>query len=465
MGVSPGTEVDRTKRPPLAAGRRFRNLITRLRNPLELFLSLHRESEGIVRYNVLNFEGCLVSDPELIEEVLFAKRLSFEKGFIYKRTLLFSEPTIVTADGEDHRRLRRIIQPYFHRDALASYSAIMSALAVEMRERWRDGEVVDIVAAAREFTVANSTEIFFGNAARIDAAMAERVLKLLIIDGRLTLLPSRALRRLILSSFRRLQRSYAEMGERILPLIASARASEDQRSDLVAYFARATDEDGKFALSENAVLNNCIESMMASSMTTSIALGWTTYYLARNTAVRELLEREIDEVLDGRPVTLEDCDRLPYTRAVIQESLRLAPPAYAIGRRAVKDGTIGGYFIPAGSNLQLFLFPNQRDERYFPEAGRFQPERWLQPQPERPRCAYMPFSAGTRDCAGERFAQLSLAFALASIAQRWRLDLLSDEFPEVGGPMGYAPRNGIPVRVVARTGRHAPADVKRDPDE
>ena len=155
-------------------------------------------------------------------------------------------------------------------------------------------------------------------------------------------------------------------------------------------------------------------------------------------------------MLGGRPPTLEDYDRLPYTRAVITESLRLAPPAYAIGRRAIRDCTIGGYFIPAGSNMHLFLFPNHRDERYFPEADRFQPERWLHPQPPRPRCAYMPFSAGTRDCAGEGFAQLSLTFALASIAQRWRLDLVSEEFPTVGGLSGYAPKHGIAVRAVAR---------------
>ena len=165
---------------------------------------------------------------------------------------------------------------------------------------------------------------------------------------------------------------------------------------------------------------------------------------------RERLEREVDETLNGRTATFEDCERLPYAGAVIAEALRLAPPAYFLGRRATRDCTIGGYFIPAGSNVQLFPFLSQRDERYFLRADEFRPERWLEDQPPRPRCSYMPFGSGNRSCAGEAFARTSVTCALASIAQKWRLDLVSEEFPKLNTLASYAFRDGLLVNARAR---------------
>ena len=444
------TEIDRTRLPPLVSGRRIRNLVARLRNTLGFFQGLRREFGGIVLYRILRLEFCLISDPELIEEVLYAKRSSFEKGLIYKRGLLLSGSTVVTADGEEHKRLRRIVQPYFHRKTLATYTSIMAERAVALRESWRDGERLDIVHEARKHTLSVSQEIFFGNTVRIGAETVPSVVKLAMIDAGLAIFPSRSLRLLILNSCRRLQQAYAGIAEQVRELSESARTDGGHRTDLVAHLARATDEDGEFALNEKDVLDSVIEMILASFLTSTATLAWTTYHLALNPSVRERLEQEVDEVLDGRTPTLEDYDRLSYTRAAIAEALRLAPPVYFIGRRVVSDCTIGGYFIPANTYVQLFFFENQRDERYFPQAEQFRPERWLEDQPPRPRCSYMPFGSGTRDCAGEGFAQVNLAFSVASIAQRWRLDLVSEEIPKFNTLMGYSPRNGIPVRGIAR---------------
>lgn len=137
-------EIDRTRLPPLVPGRRLRNLIARFRDTLGLFRWLHREYGTIVRYRILGYEFCLLSDPELIEEVLYAKRSSFVKGFIYKRSLLLPRPTIITGDGEDHKRRRRLVQPYFHKNMLGAYSSIMAEQAMAMREGWRNGEILDM---------------------------------------------------------------------------------------------------------------------------------------------------------------------------------------------------------------------------------------------------------------------------------------------------------------------------------
>ena len=447
------TENYRTKLPPLLPGRRLRNLIARYSDTLGLFRWLHREYGPIVRYRILGFEFCLLSDPELMEEVLHAKRLSFEKGFMYKRSLLLPRPTVITGDGEDHKRRRQLVQPYFHRKLLDANAFIMGRHAVAMRERWRDGEILDIDATAHELGLSISIEIFFGNTLRVDATMLQRVLRLCVIDIASALFPSRGLRRLILFSFWRLQGAYHKMTEEVLAGVQSARADDTDRIDLVSYLARATDEDGKYAFSEEEVVDGVIEMLIASLTTTAVTIAWATYYLARNPMERDKLEREIDDTLNGRVPTFEDCEHLRYTNAVIAEVLRLAPPAYYIGRKATQDCTIGDYFIPVGSNVQLFCFPSSRDERYFPQAGEFQPERWLGSQPARPRCSYMPFGSGTRGCAGEAFGRTNLTCALAGIAQKWRLDLVSEEFPRLNTLASYAFQKGLLVRASARNQR------------
>ena len=443
-------EINRTRLPPLLAGHRLRNLFARYRDTLGLFQRLHREYGPMARYRILGLEFILLSDPELIEEVLYAKRQSFEKGFMYKRSLLLSRPTVITGDGEDHKRRRRLVQPYFHRRMLDANASIMARHAAAMRDGWKDGEILDMDGTAHELALSISLEIFFGNTLRVDATMLRRVLRLCMVDIGTALLPSRGARRLILSSFWRLRSAYRQMAEEVLSGVEFARTDGAARFDFVSYMARAKDEDGEYAFSEDEVVDGVIEMLIASLTTTAATIAWATYYLARNPSVREKLEREVDEALNGRAPTFEDCERLRYTGAVIAEALRLAPPAYYLGRKAIRDCTIGDFFVPAGSNVQIFYFPPQRDERYFPRADEFRPQRWLTSQPDRPRCSYMPFGSGSRACAGEAFGRTNLTCVLASIAQKWRLDLVSDEFPRLRTLASYAFRDGLPVKTSAR---------------
>lgn len=448
---SPSAGTDRVKLPPLVPGRRLSNLIARYRDTLGLYQWLHCEYGPIVRYKILGFEFCLISAPELIDDVLYAKKSAFVKGFIYKRSLILPRPTIITGDGEEHKRRRRLVQPYFHRKNLGTYSTIMAEQAAAIWDRLRDGEVFDMENAAQDLTLSISLRVFFGNTVQVDTEMLRKVLKLCVIDVGSSLLPSRSLRRLILHSFRRLQRAYRNMADQVVTLTDTARADKTARNDLVSYLARAGDEDGVFAFSEEEVVDSVIEMLIASLTTTATTITWATYYLARNPGVREQMEREVDETLKGRVPTLEDYERLQYTGAVIAEVLRLAPPAYYLGRKAIRDCNVGDFFIPAGSNVQLFYYLAQREERYFPQAEVFRPERWLERQPARPRCSYMPFSLGSRDCAGKAFALINLTFALASIAQRWRFDLVSEEMPELNTLASYAFKNGLPVKASARS--------------
>ena len=442
--------IERTPLPPSAKGRYVRNAIMRLRDTLGLFVGLHGDYGDIVRYNILFLEFCIIFDPDLIREVLYEKRSSFEKGFIYKRNTVLHGPTLVTGDGEDHLRRRRIIQPFFHRKALDKYAAIMAERAIAKREEWRPGQIVDADREMRQLTLSISLEVFFEDKTRIDNAMAKNLIDLLILDFQLALLPCRQVIKRALPRYRRLMRLKEPMDEIIRASIRAARADAGGRTDLVAFLVHATDERGAPAFDEFEVLDEVIEMLMASHETTGCTLAWAFYFLSRNPSVRERMEEEIDAVLGGRTPTLEDYDQLVYTRAVLDETLRLASPSYYIGRRAIEDCAIGGYFMPKGANVQLCCYASHRNERYFPRPERFLPERWLDEQPERPRYAYMPFGAGSRGCVGEAFALMSGVYALASIAQRYRLEVVSEGPPALKTMAGYFFKNGLPVEVCER---------------
>ena len=444
--------IERAPLPPSAKGRYVRNAIMRLRDTLGLFVGLHGDYGDIVRYNILFLEFCIIFDPDLIREVLYEKRSSFEKGFIYKRNTVLHGPTLVTGDGEDHLRRRRIIQPFFHRKALDKYAAIMAERAIAKREEWRPGQIVDADREMRQLTLSISLKVFFEDKTRIDNDMAKNLIDLLILDFQLALLPCRQVIKRALPRYRRLMRLKEPMDEIIRASIRAARADAGERTDLVAFLVHATDERGAPAFDEFEVLDEVIEMLMASHETTGCTLAWAFYFLSRNPSVRERMEEEIDAVLGGRTPTLEDYDQLVYTRAVLDETLRLASPSYYIGRRAIEDCAIGGYFMPKGANVQLCCYASHRNERYFPRPERFLPERWLDEQPDRPRYAYMPFGAGSRGCVGEAFALMSGVYALASIAQRYRLEVVSEGPPALKTMAGYFFRNGLPVEVCERRG-------------
>ena len=286
-------------------------MIARLRDTLGLFTELRRGYGDIVRYRILFWEFCIVFDPELIREVVDEQRSSFEKGFIYKRNTVLHGPTIVTGDGQDHKRRRRIIQPFFHREALAGYAETMAQRAVVKREEWRHGRIIDADAEMRDLTLSISLNIFFEDGMQIDVKMARDLVALLTLDFQLALLPGRALIKRALPRYRRLLRRKAPMDEIIVASIRAARAAPaGSRTDLTAFLACAGDEQGGPAFSEDEVLDEVIEMLMASHETTGGTLAWAFYFLSRNPAARERMEREVDAVLEGRPATLKDYDRL-----------------------------------------------------------------------------------------------------------------------------------------------------------
>jgi cytochrome P450 len=177
-------------------------------------------------------------------------------------------------------------------------------------------------------------------------------------------------------------------------------------------------------MTDEQVRDEAMTLFLAGHETTAVALTWTWYLLSGHPEVEAKLHAELEEVLGGRSPTPDDIPRLPYAQMVLQESMRVRPPAWAIGRRALADHPVNGYVIPAGAVVVVSPYLVHHDPRWWPEPEAFRPERWAEEDDARPRHAYFPFGAGPRMCIGEPFAGMEAILVLATLARRWRLRLV-----------------------------------------
>ena len=439
--------------PPGPGGLGLGRLRSRIRDAVGFFENLHEEYGDAVCFRILNRRFCAVFSPELIEEVLVTRDSSFDKGPAFKRTLILNHPTTLTADGDDHRRLRKLVQPSFRRKELDGYAREMIEEIARAQDDWRDGDAFDIVPVMHRLTLDIVAATFFGRDISVDASLIEDTLETLQWSMKLTMVPMGGwIARLPLRNNRFRERTCRAMDRLIHEVVERARG-DAERTDLISGLVRATDEEGvERPLSAEEVRDEAYVMILAGHETSANSLAWCFFYLSRNPDVRDRLEKEVDEVLGGRPPTPESFKDLVYTRAVFSETLRITPPTWVVGRTAIEDCVIGDWFIAKGTVVQPCWRVPQRSDEHFREALAFRPERWLgDPPPERHRHAYVPFGAGARKCVGLHFAMMEVVFAVASITRRWRIDVVSDEFPEVSTLGFYRFRHGLPVTISRRS--------------
>jgi len=439
--------------PPGPDGNHFRHLWERLTRYDLLLERLYRDYGGIVAFGLPSQRVTVVFAPELVQQVLVDKRSSFEKGPGYKRSNVLGGPTILTADGDDHRRRRKLVQPSFHRKALTSYAEVMLQEADIRACGWRDGQVLDLDDEMHGLAVNIAAKTFFGRDSRVDPQVVKEVLDGVAWDFLLNLAPLGGLiRRLPLRQNRRAARAIAALDREIHAIIAAARDASQERVDLISLLVRARDEEGEFAsFDDSEVRDEAYIILMAGHETTATGLTWTFYHLDRNPEARRRIESELDEVLGGRLPTLDDLDKLVYTGMAFDESLRLCPPVYLLGRRALEDVAIGEWLIPAGTVVQVCLLAAHRDQRSFPQPDQFRPERWLEDDVQgRHKFAYFPFGGGDRICIAGAFGRMEAKLILATLLQRWRIETVSKTPAEVDPLMFYRVKGGISVRVTKR---------------
>jgi len=376
--------------------------------------ALHRRGE-IVKLYLGPAPVYFVTSPRLAHEVLVNEGPKFRKGAMFDKFRPFIGNGLVLSNGDFHLRQRRLMQPAFHRERLAAYAGIMQRAAADLSETWRAGEVRKIDEDLQGLAVTIVGEALFStDLGKAAIEEARRSIYVIIQQGMIRALSPKFVEKLPVPGNRRFDEAIARMQGIVMTVIRDWRRESTDHGDLLStlLLAGMTDEQAR---------DEVLTLLTAGIETTALALAWTFHELGRNPDVEARVHAELDEVLGGRPLAVEDLTRLTYVRQVVDEVLRQYP-LWMLMRRTLTEVDLGGVRLPEGAEVIVSPHALHHDPASFAAPDRFDPDRWT---PERaaavPKGAFIPFGAGTRQCIGNRFAQNEVVITVATLAARWRL--------------------------------------------
>jgi cytochrome P450 len=427
------------------------NLADLGRDPLGFLTHCAQEYGDIVPLRLGLTSACLLTNPDYIEQVL-TDRQQFIKspGFRVLKTLLGEG--LLTNEGDSWLRQRRLAQPVFHQKKISGYGTVMVDYTERMLKSWQDGETRDIHADMMRLTLSIVMKTIFNS--DVDDGEAQTVAHAL--DVAMNWFESkRSQGYLVWEWFPRpenisYRQAIAHMDETIYGIIQQRRNSNEDPGDLLSMLMNAKDEEDNSQMSDKQLRDELATLMLAGHETTANALSWTWMLLSQHPEVRTKLQEELSRVLDGRSPEIADIPQLSYTEKVVKESMRLYPPVSIFGREVVSDAQIGDVALPKGSIILISQWVMHRSPRYFDNPETFEPKRWENDLEKKlPRGVYIPFGDGPRVCIGKGFALMEAVLLLATISQRFEIDLVPDA-PIVPQPsITLRPEQGISVNIHA----------------
>jgi cytochrome P450 len=475
-------------------------LASMARSPLDAYLTLAARYGDTIRITIGPHSSAFILwRPEHAEHVLAANQDNYVKAFTYRPLRALIGNGLLTSEGNDWRRHRRLVQPLFARRDIAAFGPAMTDGTRRMLTRWSavaDGTVLDVFGQMSALALDIAGRALFGTDLSGDAAQISRALgagQRVAVLATFVPLPwgpktDRAVKaatrwlgrtpegiegpvgRMIAARRRVGPGGTAHPGDTPDPDGRNPRSSGPGGGDLLDVLLAAR-SDG--TLTTDAEIGDEVATfMLAGHETSANALSWSLALLSAYPAAREKLEQEVDSVLSGREPEAADAEKLPYTTAVIAEALRLYPPAWTIEREALADDEVAGVPVPAGSLVATPPYLLHRHPEFWPDPAGFDPGRFLTPggaaaspggDPPNPRGAghglhaqqhhysYLPFGGGRRACVGQSFAELETVLVLASIAQRYRLELTASGIPKPRAAVTLRPgKGGLPMRLLRR---------------
>lgn len=381
--------------------------------------TLHEHGD-LVRLDLGPLHAHFVTSPSLTHEVLVSQGSKFRKGAMFDKFQPYLGTGLLLSNGEFHRRQRRMIQPAFHRDRIASYATTMVKAASSLISRWQPGEVRVIENDMQELAVTIVGKALFSTEIGERAVdEVRRSIFTVIQQGMIRALSPSFVEKLPIPGNKEFDAAIGRMKAVVLQVIESWRTDGVDHGDVLSMLLLAQ-EDG-VGMTDQQTYDEVLTLLTAGIETTAIALAWALYEVAQHPEVERGLHAEIDAVVGDRPVTFADVASLTYTGQIVQEVLRKYP-IWFVMRRTLTEVELGGFTLPAGAEVIVSPHALHHDARYFPDPLRFDPGRWT---PDfvagLPRGAFIPFGGGNRQCLGNLFAQTEIVITLATIAARWRL--------------------------------------------
>ena len=425
--------------------------------PIPLFEHLHDTFGRIAHYRFLGSTIVFINDPEYINEILVTQSGSFVRERTLKRMKILLGEGLITSDDPIHMQQRRIVAPAFHRQRIAGYADQIVASAQESAARWTADQEIDIADEMMQLSLHIVARTLFHSEVTADVlAVRDEVNTIMGLYNFLVAFPRlESVLHWPIPGVIKFRRSRAKLDALVATMIASRRSFTReqlvQRGDLLSMLVAARDEDGSGkGMTDTQVRDEVLTIFLAGYETVANALTWTWYLLSQNPKAAAKMYAEVEQVLGDATATVESFSRLKYTEMVFAESMRLYPPAWAMGRQSTCPIELGPYRFPPDTHFFLSQYIMHRSEEFWPDPLVFRPERHTaEARAARPRFVYFPFGGGNRQCIGEGFAWMEGVLSLATIAQRWRLSFLPT-YPVIPqAKITLRPKHPIMMRVEA----------------
>jgi cytochrome P450 len=420
-------------------------------NPIFLFQHLADTYGDIAHYKLGHHHIVFLNHPEYIREVLVVQNDNFVKERTVQRTKMLLGEGMITSEGAAHRTQRLAAQPAFHRQRIAEYAGIIVEEAARIRDSWHAGEQHDIAADMMHLTLNVVARTLFATDLKEEVyELAAAINRIMGLYNFLIMLPAAEwlvhLRPPGLAAFVRARNRIDAVVYRMIDAHRKSGIDDESLLDLMLAASPGNDQESRQSLRDQV-----ITIFLAGYETVANALSWTWYLLSQNPECESNFHNELDSVLAGRLPAFEDVSRLRYTENVMAESLRLYPPAWAMGRYARNDFALGDYFLTARTTVLISPFITHRDARYFPDPLRFAPDRFsAEAKAQRMKFTYFPFGAGARQCIGESFAWMEGVLILATLGEKWKLRLVPGHPVEPQPLITLRPKFGMRMQVERR---------------
>jgi cytochrome P450 len=400
--------------------------------PIPLFEHLHNTFGRIAHYRFLGTTIVFINDPEYIHEILVTQAASFVRERTLKRMKILLGEGLITSDDPIHMQQRRIVAPAFHRQRIAGYAGEIVSSAAESAARWHPGQEIDIADEMMQLSLHIVARTLFDSEVTADVlAVRDEVNTIMGLYNFLIAFPRlESVLHWPIPGVIKFRRSRAKLDALVATMIASrrmlTRTQLEQRGDLLSMLVAARDEDGSgTGMTDVQVRDEVLTIFLAGYETVANALTWTWYLLSQNPEAADKMYAEVEQVLGSTTATVDSFPRLQYTERCFAESMRLYPPAWAMGRQSTCPIELGPYRFPPDTHFFFSQYIMHRSPEFWPDPLVFRPERHTpEARATRPRFVYFPFGGGNRQCIGEGFAWMEGVLALATIAQRWRLHFL-----------------------------------------
>lgn len=422
-------------------------------NPLNFIIDMEKKYPGVVHWKFLHINIVHLNHPELVRFVLQTNQKQYIKSRMYNQLKLLLGKGLVTSEGELWKQQRKLIQPSFHKQHINNLFHEMLNCANEMIADWKtianNGGKIDFAEEMNKVTLHIIGKTMLSTDFRTEFKSVGNTLTYL-----LKALEKRVLRGVNFPTWVptseniEFKNKVKVLDNIIYKLISDRNKTSSEKHDLLDMLMQSRYQDTGEPMPVNLLRDELMTVFLAGHETTATALMWTFFLLTQHPEVFQKLKTEVKEVLGDGELTFEHLSQLKYTKACINESMRLYPPVWLIGRMATEDNMVGDYLIKKGTNVLISPYIVHRNPNYWKDPEVFEPERWDTEQVKQmDKYAYFPFAAGPRMCIGNNFALLEADIILAKVIQQFDIEYIGNSAPEMDPTLTLRVKNGMPMQI------------------